>query len=123
MSQTLVLRCDFRIADKRKYRTCGQEVPGNVPTVFSLGEVAHRADLCAEHQLRLQESLAPFVAIAEVGYAPVGKAVRKLLDANGGKATSADLRVWARENGYHVADTGAIRKEVKDAYKLAKANV
>ena len=119
MSQDVIRRCDFRIRGGHK---CGQVVPNNEQTVFSLNEDAYLDDLCDEHKLRLAEVLAPFIAIADAGFTQVGAAVRKaLLQSGGGMTTEADIRAWARENGYQVGQFGRIAADVQAAYHASQA--
>jgi len=122
MSQAVVRRCDFRITEKRKYTVCNQDVPGNVPTVFSAGdESAYAVDLCDKHKLHLQEVLAPFIEIADTEYVQVGPAVVKALRAtDGSKFTSSEAREWLRNQGYPVANSGMIKQDLLDLYLEAR---
>jgi hypothetical protein len=121
MSEDVIRRCDFKIRDGRKYRKCDKQIPDNAPTVFSIGEFAYKADLCAEDRMKLEEVLAPFIEIAE-GYTQVGKSVRQLLRTVNGQATQSDMRAWARKNTkFDIAPTGALKQEVIDAYNAAHA--
>lgn len=120
MSEVVSRRCDYRIPEKRKYRVCGKPIPDDVPTVFSIGEIAYAVDLCEECKLRLDEALAPFIEISDTEFAKVGSAVRKALQAfDGSRFTLADVREWARQQGYPVADTGMLRQSLIDSYREA----
>lgn len=121
MSEQVTRQCDFRVQEKRKYRACGERVPDDAPTVFSIGEKAYKGDLCANHQLLLEEVLAPFIEISE-GYIQVGKAVRHLLQVGKGRVSQADMRAWLVENtDLDIAPTGALKKEAIDVYNAAHA--
>lgn len=119
MSEQVTRACDFKIRDGRKYRACGERIPDDASTVFSIGETAYKGDLCATHRLQLEEALAPFIEISQ-GYTQVGKAVRQLIQTGNGRVSQADMRVWARKHTkFDIAPTGALRKEVIDAYNAA----
>lgn len=121
MSERVSRQCDFKVRDGRKWRVCDKPVPDDAPTIFSIGEFAYKADLCAEDRMKLEEVLAPFIEIAE-GYTQVGKSVRQLLRTAKGQVTQADMRVWAMANtDFDIAPTGALRKEVVEAYEKAHA--
>lgn len=121
MSEDVIRRCDFKIREGRKYRAHGEQIPDNVPTVFSLGETAYKGDLCEAHQLLLAEVLAPFIDISQ-GYVEVNRSVRQLLHAGKGRASQSDMRAWAMENtDFDVHPTGALKKEVIEAFWKANA--
>jgi hypothetical protein len=122
MSEEVTRRCDFKIQEKRKYVDCGVRIPDDLPTVFALGEDVYDADLCSKHRLALQEALAPFIAISsQAGSTPVSKAIKKALLALSGAPTQTDMRIWAQNNGYDVAPTGSLKKEIVQAYNEAHA--
>ncbi len=121
MSQQVTRRCDFKIhVGGKKYDKCGTEIPSDEPTVFSLDEEPHAADLCDKHRLQLQEALAPFIAAADPDLVKVSAAVRRALNALRRGATEADIRRWAQENGFEINTYGRVSKELKDAYELAQ---
>jgi hypothetical protein len=43
----------------------------------------------------------------------------KARDGSAAKASLADVREWARENGYQVSDRGRVAAEVMEAYQNA----
>jgi hypothetical protein len=121
MSEQVTRTCDFKIRDGRRYRACGERIPDDEQTVFSIGEAAYKGDLCATHRLQLQEALAPFIAVSQ-GFTQVGKAMRRLMQTGNLQVTQADMRIWALENtDFEIAPTGALKKEVIEAFNKAHA--
>lgn len=88
--------------------------------VFALDGKTYEIDLNEKNATKLRKALAPY---AEKG--------RKLSQARGGKrggatqaaasGDTAQIRAWAKENGYDVNDRGRVPAEIKDAYTKAKA--
>ncbi|WP_413754733.1 histone-like nucleoid-structuring protein Lsr2 [Streptomyces sp. MMBL 11-3] len=89
--------------------------------VFGLDGRTYEIDLNDKNAAKLRKALAPYV---DKG--------RKLSQARGGKRTSAgrtatdgdtaQIRAWAKENGYKVNDRGRVPAEIKEAYGKAKAS-
>lgn len=120
MSEAVTRRCDNRFMYRRKIKTCGNPIPEDRPTVFSIGDTAYAVDLCDECKLRFAEAVAPFVEIARPEFIRVNGAVRKAIRAqNGEPFPQADVRKWLRENGVRVSHTGRIKQEYIDDYKDA----
>jgi hypothetical protein len=118
MSQKVTRTCDFKIRVGKRYEECGAEIPNDEPTVFSLDEEPHAADLCDKHRLQLQEALAPFIEAADPA-ATFGPVVLRALNALRRDATEGDIRRWAQDNGYEVNTFGRVPKELKEAHRLA----
>ena len=72
---------------------------------------------------KLRESLAQFVAAARRsgGRASGGRRVvaRATSRRGGGTDRTADIREWARSNGYTVSDRGRIASNIVEAYEKA----
>lgn len=86
---------------------------------FALDGKEYAIDLNAANATKLREALAPYVAHAR----PVSGRGRR---AGGSRAASsatgpapAEIRAWARENGFTVPDRGRVSQEVRDAYAAA----
>lgn len=87
---------------------------------FGLDGKEYAIDLNTDNATKLREALAPYVAHAR----PVSRGGRR---SNGGsaRATSqsgpapAEIRAWARENGFDVPERGRVSAEVRDAYAAA----
>jgi len=77
----------------------------------------HQIDLSADSVQKLDRALKPFIS--------AGHEVTRLtaLSASNGSKSSidqtADIRVWARQNGYEVGDRGRMPEEVISAYNKA----
>lgn len=88
-------------------------------TSFSLDGRDYEIDLSSKNLNALRKVLAPFVESARV---TGSKTVRKSGTSKSGdskKASRDDLaevREWARENGYEVAERGRVPRKVRDAY-------
>jgi hypothetical protein len=82
---------------------------------FGLDGKNYAIDLNAEHAAKLREALAPYVAHARPAS---GRGRRSAGKATGGPAP-AEIRAWARENGFDVPDRGRVSAEVREAYAAA----
>ena len=97
---------------------------------FSLDGVAYEIDLTTENAAKLRDQFAVYVGSARrVG----GRAARGRSrggrsgsgDGGGGRSggrrsgESAQIREWARQNGFQVSERGRISAEVRDAYTKA----
>ncbi|MCG7210144.1 histone-like nucleoid-structuring protein Lsr2 [Streptomyces arenae] len=87
--------------------------------VFGLDGKTYEIDLNDKNATKLRKALEPYV----------GKG-RKTNQGRGSKRTSAgrvadsdtaQIRAWAKENGYEVNDRGRVPADIKEAYAKAKA--
>ncbi len=84
---------------------------------FALDGVEYEIDLSEANATKLRKALEPYV---EAGRRAAGKAGRRRKAARSGGGTSAaDIRQWARENGWDVPDRGRVSAEVREAYAAA----
>ena len=86
---------------------------------FSLGNVSYSIDLSDANVAKLEAALEPFIAKAEKVR---GRRSRRTSAAAGGRAGrggTAEIRAWARENGYEVSDRGRVPADVMAAYEAA----
>ncbi len=83
---------------------------------FGLDGKEYAIDLNAKNARSLRDAMAPFVAHAR----PVGarSSRRSSAKASGG-ASPAEIRAWARENGFDVPERGRVAAEVREAYTAA----
>jgi Lsr2 len=91
---------------------------------FGLDGVQYEIDLSAENADKFRDVLAPYV-----GHARRSGGRRRSAGgarSNGSAAASsrsgasaADIRAWARENGWDVPDRGRVSAEVREAYDAA----
>ncbi len=95
---------------------------------FSYGGKTYSLDLCRDH---LEEVKGTLDAYAQAGHA-AGRAQRGRRGATSrgtrsrrpsavARESQAEIRQWAREQGYAVGDRGRIPAEVRAAYDAAQA--
>ncbi|WP_110208423.1 histone-like nucleoid-structuring protein Lsr2 [Nocardioides daejeonensis] len=83
---------------------------------FGLDGTSYEIDLNSANAEKLREALAPYVGHArKVGGGR--RAGRRAATSSGPSA--ADVRDWARSNGYEVSDRGRVPAEVREAYNAA----
>jgi len=85
---------------------------------FGLDGVSYEMDLSSANAARLRDALGPFVAKARK--TSTGRATRSRVAA-GRNQDSAQIRQWARENGYTVNSRGRIQAEIQEAYQKANS--
>jgi hypothetical protein len=79
---------------------------------FALDGREYEIDLNEKNASGLRDALALYVGHARRG----GGAKRR---GRTGGPTPAEIRVWARENGFEVPDRGRVSSEVREAYLAA----
>lgn len=83
-------------------------------TTIALDGKAYEIDLSEKNRSKLQKALEPYIKKARMtGSRTVQKSGSKK------KASRTDLpevRAWAKEQGYEVAERGRVPKDVRDAY-------
>lgn len=82
---------------------------------FALDGREYEIDLNAKNASALRDALALYVGHARRGGAPK----RRGRGAAGSGPSPAEIRVWAKENGFDVPDRGRVSAEVRDAYVAA----
>jgi hypothetical protein len=89
--------------------------PAEETVSFALDGKEYEIDLNAKNAGKLRDALAPYVGHARraAGRRRGGRAAA----ANG--PSPADIRAWARDNGFDVPDRGRVSTEVRDAYNAA----
>jgi hypothetical protein len=85
---------------------------------FGLDGVSYEMDLSSANASKLRDALGPFVAKARK--TSTGRATRSRV-ALGRNQDSAQIRQWARENGYTVNSRGRIQAEIQEAYQKANS--
>jgi hypothetical protein len=109
--------------------TDGSPAEQTVP--FGLDGIAYEIDLSTTNANALREALAPYVASArQTGGRRIKVAVGQPTDSTKQEpepstnyTATHDIRTWARENGYEVADQGRIAKTVIDAYRSSRRHL
>ncbi|WP_322750006.1 MULTISPECIES: Lsr2 family protein [unclassified Frankia] len=89
---------------------------------FGLDGASYEIDLSEKNATKLRESLAPFVGAARRSGGRATAARRGPRGASrrtGGTDRTADIREWARSNGYTVSDRGRIASNIVEAYDKA----
>src|SRR3569833_2160032 len=93
---------------------------------FGLDGSAYEIDLSEKNAARLRDSLASYVAHSRKAALlrggngrrrPAGRVSSSARETAG--AETADIRAWARSNGYTVNDRGRIAADFLDAYRAA----
>lgn len=96
---------------------------------FGLDGVSYEIDLSSKNAKKLREALADYVEVARRtgGRRERGRGVSTRSSGRGGggggaksKADTAEIRAWAKEQGYDVSDRGRIPGDVVDAYHKAR---
>lgn len=81
---------------------------------FALDGKEYEIDLSAKNAAKLRDAFAPFV-----GHARRAAGRRRGRGGAAGGPSPADIRAWARDNGFTVPDRGRVSAEVRDAYTAA----
>ncbi|HSE70187.1 MAG TPA: Lsr2 family protein [Nocardioidaceae bacterium] len=81
---------------------------------FGLDGVDYEIDLSEANAEKLRKALETYV---EAGRRVGGR--RRKSQRSGGGTSAADIRAWARENGWDVPERGRVSAEVREAYAAA----
>ena len=88
---------------------------------FALDGVDYEIDLSEGHAAELRNAFSLYIGHARrTGGRRRGGVRRSSSASNGSGASAAEIRTWARENGWDVPERGRVSAEVREAY--AKAN-
>src|SRR3954470_21068115 len=82
---------------------------------FGLDGKEYAIDLNTKNARALRDALAPYVAHAR---SVSGRSRRGSAKTAGG-AAPAEIRAWARDNGFDVPDRGRVSADVREAYAAA----
>ena len=115
-------RVTIEILDDTNGTRADQTVP------FGLDGVSYEIDLSTTNASALREALAPYVAAArrsggrriKVAVGQPTDSTKEEPEPSTNYAATRDIRTWARENGYEVADQGRIAKTIIDAYRSSR---
>jgi hypothetical protein len=90
---------------------------------FALDGVSYEIDLSAPNAAKLRDAFAPYLGSARRvgGRASSGRGRRPAATRSGGGSgrSTAEIREWARNNGYTVNERGRIPANVLEAYEKA----
>jgi hypothetical protein len=81
---------------------------------FALDGKEYEIDLSKKNAAKLRDAIAPYV-----GHARKAAGRRRGRSAGAAGPSPADIRAWARENGFNVPDRGRVSSEVREAYLAA----
>jgi hypothetical protein len=85
---------------------------------FAVDGTEYEIDLSSANAAGLRDALAPYV-----GHARRTGGRRRRGGSRGGNSrsavTAAEIRAWARDNGWDVPDRGRVAAEVREAYEAA----
>jgi hypothetical protein len=87
--------------------------PAEETVSFALDGKEYEIDLSADNAAKLRDAIAPYL-----GHARRAGGRRRGRGAASGPSP-ADIRAWARENGFDVPDRGRVSSEVREAYLAA----
>ncbi|RTL61560.1 MAG: Lsr2 family protein [Pseudonocardiaceae bacterium] len=76
----------------------------------------YELDLNEAHATELRDALAPYVAAARRAGRATSAPARRASSARSREET-AEIRAWARENGFRVSDRGRVPSEVLEAFE------
>jgi hypothetical protein len=88
---------------------------------FGLDGVNYEIDLSAANAAELRSSLERFIGAARKASGGSGRTARAKAPTGGRSHDSAQIRQWARENGYTVNSRGRIQAEIQEAYQKANS--
>jgi hypothetical protein len=80
---------------------------------FALDGKDYEIDLNTKNAQKLRDAMAPYVGHARKA------AGRRRAGRAGNGPSPADIRAWARDNGFDVPDRGRVSTEVREAYLSA----
>ncbi|GGH95946.1 Lsr2 family protein [Arthrobacter liuii] len=86
---------------------------------FGLDGASYEIDLSAANAAELRSSLERFITAARK--ASGGRTQRTKAATGGRSHDSAQIRQWARDNGYTVNSRGRIQAEIQEAYQKANS--
>lgn len=94
--------------------------PADENVTFGLDGINYEIDLTADRAQALRDALSQYIG---AGRRVGGRAVRgrgPAAAAKSGSSDVAEIRAWARDNGYEVHERGRIQAEIREAYYAAQ---
>ncbi len=95
--------------------------PADENITFGLDGISYEIDLSADNADELRSALSKYIA---AGRRAGGRAVRgrgpATASAPKAKSDVAEIRSWAKDNGYDVHERGRIQAEIRNAYYAAQ---
>ena len=87
---------------------------------FGLDGTTYEIDLSKKNAAKLRDALSGYVGVARKVAGRRGPAGRSGRGRGRSATDSADIRAWAKDNGYEVSERGRISADVRAAYNEAK---
>jgi nucleoid-associated protein Lsr2 len=84
--------------------------------LFGLDGISYEIDLSDKNASKLRDAMAKYIASARRTSGPRSRRAARRSTAG---PTTAQVREWARSNGYDVSDRGRISAEIRAAYEAA----
>ncbi len=85
---------------------------------FGLDGVQYEIDLSEKHASELRSALSEYVSAAR--RSGQGKPQRSSAPSPSRNQEAAQIREWAKENGYNVSSRGRVNSEIVEAYRAAQ---
>jgi hypothetical protein len=95
------------------------EVPAEETVTFAVDGTTYAFELCAEHLSEFRDTVGRYVAAARRADQPRRGRRRADAPAAPRKTDLAEVRAWARSQGYKVSDRSRISAEVQEAFDAA----
>ncbi|MFJ3667329.1 Lsr2 family protein [Streptomyces sp. NPDC090106] len=89
--------------------------------VFALDGKTYEIDLSDKNATSLRKALEPYLEKGRKTSQARGSRRGSSSSAGASNGDTAQIRAWAKENGFEVNDRGRVPAEIKDAYAKAKA--
>ncbi len=86
---------------------------------FGLDGVDYEIDLSDEHAAQLREALSLYIGHGRRTGGRRKSASAAAPKSTAGGASAAEVRAWARENGWDVPERGRVSADVREAYDAA----
>jgi Lsr2 len=86
---------------------------------FGVDGVDYEIDLSDEHAAELREAISLYVGHARRTGGRRKSGSRSTAGSDSSGVSAADIRAWARENGWDVPERGRVSAEVREAYASA----
>src|SRR5690349_2456231 len=98
------------------------ESPAAETVSFALDGVSYEIDLSEANAGKLRDALAPYLGHARRTAGRRGGSSRgssRSSGSSGSSGNAAEIRAWARDNGYEVSERGRVSAEVREAFAAA----
>jgi hypothetical protein len=86
---------------------------------FALNGETYEIDLSEANYTKLEEALAPFIAVAAKATSRLPRERSASPRSSSNKEELMKIRLWANDNGYTVSGRGRVSQEIQDAYAAA----